>query len=524
MQRLGSLLIAFACGAVTALSMPPVHFWPGLFIGLGGFYALLARRPQHAGILAGWAYGIGYFLVGLYWIGNALLVPGNDFAWAWPLAVLGLPLGLGLFTALAVYVALRLTRFMKIDFAHWRGALCFALCMALAEWLRGHVLTGFPWNLFGYGWAGLLPMMQSVAVIGSYGLSLLTVAACALAGYYAIAFTRGHQRVAVLGVSGIAAFFLTIYGLGAWRLQENPTRLDPALSIRLVQPNIAQEDKWKSDKATANFDTTANLSTRGGFAPGKTHIIIWPETAVSEWIWGSENANRFFETAMQGLNPATNIYLVTGLLRREPDAANNKVRFFNSLATYRVLPGHVETLSMIDKAHLVPFGEYIPLSQWLPLTPITQFAGFESGTGPGVAIADGLPAFRGLICYEIIFPAEVADKTQTARWMVNVTNDGWYGDSPGPYQHLSQSVIRAIENGIPLVRAANTGISAIIDPYGRTIQRIEYGVANAADSPLPLPARNFSNSGLYRDLTFPILNILLFLVIFAYPSILRDRD
>lgn len=495
MKKLIRPLLIFLSGAAMALAMPPFGLWPLLFAGFSLFYALAAGQTGWRVFLSGWLFGFGYFLLGLLWIGNALLVPGNPFKWVWPLAIAGLPVLMALFTGAGCYAAARLAPLRS-----WAGFFSFVACIGLAEWLRGHVFTGFPWNLYGYGWARSLSMVQSVSVIGIYGLSALTVAWAALPGFlYAIRADRKAVSLSLLAL--ITTLNVTLLW-GMNRLESNPTALHDDIIVRIVQPNIAQEDKWSGDKTAENLHALLRESAAAKI-PGKTYALIWPETAVSDFLMQNESARGVIRDAVFGNDNGNKTYILSGVLRHVLRGEKEEPLYFNSLIAYN---SELTPLATFDKAHLVPFGEYIPFQHVIPLDPFVDFSGFTPGTGLQTQGVGPLPPYSALVCYEILFPHAVALRQPRPEWIVNVTNDGWYGDSPGPYQHLTKAIFRAVEEGLPVIRAANTGLSAAIDPYGRVLEKIPYGIAGYVDIALPRSRPEPTPYTRYGDL--PVLMIL----------------
>jgi len=449
-----------------------------LFVGFSIFYAQLAAAPKKkAAFLYGWLFGFGYFVSSLWWIANALLVPGNDFLWVWPLAVAGLPAGLAFFPALACVCINRCS-----DMRALPGFLFFVSLMALAEWLRGHIFTGFPWNLYAYGWSGWDGMIQNLAWGGPYMLTLLTVFWAALPGFlYRSEATTKHR--AVIASSAIV-IFAVCFLYGHFRLiTPDVQNNDTALQIKIVQPNILQEDKWNPEKAGENLHKLLSLSAATDTADADeediTTLIVWPETAITLDTLNHPVAHKMMAEMMAGHRQP--VYLATGLMRFEE--TQDKTTYFNSLA---LLDQDLNIASVYDKTHLVPFGEYIPFQKNLSFTPLAHFEGFATGPGPRTLQASGLPGFSPLICYEVIFPGAVISQTDPGpSFILNVTNDGWYGDSPGPRQHFMQARFRAIEEGLPVVRAANTGISGLIDSYGRPLLTIALGSQASENVTLP---------------------------------------
>lgn len=473
------LIVALLAGLIMVPAMPPYGLWPLLLAGFGLFYILLADERGLRAAALGWCFGFGYFGAGLTWIANALLVPGNDYAWVYPLAIAGLPALLAFFTAFAAWLA----RYKQPDAATIGGWLWFCAAIGIGEFLRGHVFTGYPWNMYGYAWAGFLPVAQVAALGGSYLLTLVTILWAAVPGYALLAPRAAALRVAVLA---FVSFGLVV-AAGAVRLDLNQTILREDIVVRAVQPNIAQEDKWNPRKAPENFGKHLLLSQPAKDEEGnKTTILIWPETAVPFYMMNDTSAQAMLRSVLADYDMP--VYLVTGLLRREAEAGAppEAEKYFNSLI---VLNREAEPLAVYDKARLVPFGEYIPFQKYVPFGPFVQFSGFEAGAGPATLGIQSLPPFTPLICYEVIFPGQITDRggKQRPEWLVNVTNDAWYGDSAGPRQHFAMAIFRAIEEGVPAVRSANTGISGVIDGTGRVLQKIPLFTENSQSVPLPKP-------------------------------------
>ncbi|MBU0800216.1 MAG: apolipoprotein N-acyltransferase [Alphaproteobacteria bacterium] len=486
------MLVALVAGAVMVPAMPPYGLWPLLLVGFTTFYVLLSTLSGWRAFAAGWAFGFGYFACGLYWIANALMVPGNDYAWVYPFAIAGLPAVLAIFTAVAAVLARRFA-----PAGTFAGFLIFCVAFGGMEWLRGHLFTGYPWNLYGYTWAALLPVAQLASLGGAYFLTLVTIIWAALPGYALLAAPRHAARALIVGVLS----FGLVIAFGFIRMDMHPTILRHDILVRAVQPNIAQEDKWNPRKAYENFDRHLVLSEPKAENRDKTTILIWPETAVPFYMMNDPSARVMLRTVMEGYEMP--VYLVTGLLRRDSmaGAADDDAKFYNSLV---VLNSEAENLAIYDKAHLVPFGEYIPFQKFMPFGPFVQFSGFVAGDGPRTLSVQALPPFSPLICYEVIFPGAATDRTSADRpqWLVNITNDAWYGDSMGPRQHFIMTVFRAIEQGVPVVRAANTGISGVVDPVGRVIHKASLFTENDANVPLPAPLDRPTLFSRYTDILF----------------------
>ena len=489
---------AFAAGAICVPAMPPACTWLLLGVGIPLLYILLSStRSAKTAFFDSWFFAFGYFCFSLMWIGNALLVEGNPFWWLWPLAVAGLPAALAVF-----YGVCGVMLHLLIKLKSWAGWVAFIAAIGFTEWIRGHIFTGFPWNLYGYAWNDSLTMAQSVALFGTYGLTLLTLAWAMVPALWWCGIGQKKSRAAVSG--GLALLALGLFLWGNARLAAHPVDLRSDVTLRVVQPNIPQKDKWSGAKAVDNLKQTMALSQPDDGNATAPTIIIWPETAITERLLLNPDVTNAVQGLLQSYKrPA---YLMTGILRSDVSPEGTE-RYYNSLATY---DRSMSRVSIYDKSHLVPFGEYIPYKKFIPLKPVVQFSGFEEGHGPETQAVDGLIKFAPLVCYEIIFPGAVVDpRDQKAELIVNVTNDGWYGDRAGPRQHLAMTRFRAIEEGIPVARSANTGISAVFDSFGRTVASIPLNEAKAINVALPQRIKTtlYGRSG---DLPFLIFVICMF--------------
>lgn len=462
--------IAGCLGLLAAVALPPIHALPLLIPAFTCLVWLLdGSRSTRSAFAVGWWFGFGHFVVGLYWIAEAFLVNAEHFAWMIPFAVFGLSAGLATFSGLATAVAYRTTapgiaRVLALG-AAWAGA----------EWLRGHVLTGFPWNLMGYVWTASDAMLQVTAVTGIYGLGLVTVVAAGMPATLAASSGAASGRRGAWATTVIAAVLAAVWSGGLMRLSTAEMQPVTGVRLRIVQPNITQSEKWDGDKRAEHFARLMRLSTM----PAKESVthVIWPETAIS---FAPNHSDARPDVLALAAPPGG--LVIAGALRvaRQDDG---EPKAWNSVVAIDVQGSIV---AQYDKFHLVPFGEYVPMRDILPLDPIA--AGpldFSAGQGPKTLTLPGLPAVSPLICYEAIFPGDVTDPGQRPQWLLNVTNDAWFGRSAGPYQHFAIARVRAVEEGLPLVRAANTGISAVVDPYGRIQDQIYLGQQGVLDAPLP---------------------------------------
>ena len=475
--------IAFVAGAASALAMPPTNAWPVLFVTFPILVWLAdgstAGRWSGAitAAVAGWCFGFGYFLAGLYWVGYAFLVDAKTFGWLLPVAVAGLPAYLALYTGLALAIA----RLIWV-----RGSeriLALAAAITAAEWLRGRLLSGFPWNTFGYALTEPLVLAQSVSLTGIWTLTFLCVAICASPAVIADdkADTRYPYRPLVFGLIVLAG----LAGYGAARLWLHPTEYVNGVRLRIMQPNLQQDEKFNYSAKADVMSRYLRLSDRVT-SPGSNGIrdvthLIWPEAAFPFFLTREPDAL----AQIAGLiRPST--VLITGAVRAASDANPRDQRAYNSI--YVVDPnGSIR--GIYDKVHLVPFGEYLPFQRVLERLGLMQLTkvigGFLSGDRRRPMDILGAPKMLPLVCYEAIFPGAAVPPGERPGWMVNVTNDGWFGISSGPYQHFQQARVLAIAEGLPLVRAANTGISAVVDPVGRIINSLPLGIEGVLDSRLP---------------------------------------
>lgn len=476
--------IALVAGALSSLAMAPFNAWPILFITFPVAVWLIDGagagkwRGVPAAAMAGWWFGFGYFVPGLYWIGNAFLVDADTFAWLLPAAVCGLPAYLALFTALGFGLARLL----------WdRGALrvvALATALTIAEWLRGHILTGFPWSAFGYALTEPLALAQSLSLIGIWGMTFIAVAVFAspavLADDVADTPRRWLGPAAALGVLIAMAVF------GGIRLQLTPTKLVDNVRLRIMQPNLQQDQRFNYAAKADVMQKYLTLSDRatGPNATGvrDVSLLIWPESAFPFFLAREPDAL----AQIADLLPKGTILLTGAVRPPEMPAGRRITRAYNSI--YSI--DHDGTLlSVYDKLHLVPFGEYLPYQDMMEKIGFVQLTkvqgGFLTGTARHNMELPNAPPLLPLICYEAIFPDEIDIRGPRPGWMLNLTNDGWFGNSTGPYQHLQQARMRAVEQGLPLVRAANTGVSAVIDPVGRIVGELGLGVEGVLDATLP---------------------------------------
>lgn len=510
-------LIAFLAGAAGALAMAPLFLLPGLVVTmvvavwlLDGAAQNLAADPGAApsrggwrmAFVDGWWLGFGYFVAGLWWLGAAFLVQAETFAWAMPLGVLVLPAGLALFTGFGFVVARAL----------WMpGAgriLALATALTLAEWLRGHLFTGFPWNDFGMGFGGILLLAQPASIFGLYGLTPLVIAICASPA----TLIDGTKRSWLTPVLGLLALML-ITGYGALRLNFGHVGHVAHVRLRLVQPDQPNDASFSAENSNKILSRYLKLSDEA-ISPGHSGLIdethvIWPESPFP-FILSRDAAalSRIGGTLPLGTT------LITGAARLGvASSRSGRHAVYNSMQVI----GHGGTiLDTYDKVHLVPFGEYLPFAALIAHLGLRQFAhsSFTPGHSHRMLHVPGLPPVAPLICYEAIFsgavtPAEFRSGEPRPGLLLNITDDSWFGQTPGPAQHLAQARLRAIEEGLPLVRDADSGISAVIDPYGRIISELPLGQQGVLDARLPmaLASTPFSRHPIWLSLTIWIISL-----------------
>jgi apolipoprotein N-acyltransferase len=478
-------LAACLAGALAVLGQAPYDFFAVGFVSFPVLVWLLdgATASPSAGWLrrlvpafaTGWWFGFGYFLAGLWWVGGALLVEADAFAWALPFAVLGLPAVLAFFFAFAAVLA----RILWSDGIGRIAAL--AAAFGAAEWLRTVLFTGFPWNPVGFLAMPVPVLMQSVSVVGTIGMNVLAVFVFAMP---ALVAAQRHRTAGALAAGLLIAAHA---GFGYWAMSRQAPAAAGQLAVRIVQPSIDQSEKWDASVRDRIFKTLLDLSAAPpASGAAQPDLIIWPETSVPFLLTDRPDA---LSAIAELLAPGQ--MLLAGVVREEggtPDA-----RYYNSVVA---INDAGEIIDAVDKVHLVPFGEYLPFQEQLEAFGIQKVVALplDFSAGPerhAIALPKGA---RGVpfICYEIIFPELVAADTLGANVVVSVTNDAWFGDTPGPYQHFRQAQIRAVENGIPVLRSANNGISGVIDARGRIVDALALNARASIDASIGLATQNRS--------------------------------
>jgi apolipoprotein N-acyltransferase len=475
--------LAFVLGALASLALPPIHAVPVLVASFSGLVLLMDRTYRFMSAVGlGWCFAFGYFVAGIYWVANALLAVPAAFGWLLPFAMAGAVGGLS--ALLAAFPALAVGVARMVWPAGPARLLVVAVSWTVFEWLRGWVLSGFPWNLVGYSWAFSDAMNQFAAISGIWGLSLVTVAVAGLPALLldrrGSASDRSPLARGPIGYVIGGLVLLAVIWAGGWlRVSDAADGVVPGVRLRLVQGNVDPARKGDANYGADVLALHLRLTTETPGYDEVTHAI-WAETANPFPLERFDDAR----IAIAAAAPA-NGALITGVLRTEPADGRLKA-IWNSMAAVDRAGRVVGTY---DKFHLVPFGEYVPLHRHLPF--ISKFTpgilDFSAGPGPRTLRLPGLPPVGPLICYEIIFPGQVVDRTDRPSWLLNITNDGWYGISTGPYQHFASARLRAVEEGLPVIRVANTGISGAIDAYGRVLNQTPLGEPSVVDVALPQP-------------------------------------
>jgi apolipoprotein N-acyltransferase len=474
------LLLVALFGAAAAASLPPYHFLAAGALGFSGFFwtAFSGELSPKRAFKDGLAFGFGYFLAGLYWIPVALTVDAERYFWLMPVAAIGIPLVLSFYIGGACALAAKLSLLAKGGF--FLRTLFFIAAWIGFEGLRGLPPASFPWNLVGYSLVSVPSLLQAASLggiwlLGALALALFLLPAAALAVIF--------SRVPLL--SGLALTALLAFPLfaasryGGERLEANGTAFHEGVKARIVQPNIPQTLKWEPEKRYEHLQLLAGLSKTDD---PELKYVVWPESAVPYMVaLRTGVASAMAEAAPKGGG------VIAGAVRGETNRNGEVTQVWNSLV---VVNGKGEIARHYDKSRLVPFGEYVPLKRLFPfVAKITDgLVDFSRGGGPVAMELPGFPSFSPLVCYEVIFPGSVLPKDgKRPELILNVTNDAWYGDTSGPYQHFAMAVVRAVEEGVPVVRAANNGISGVVDPLGRVLDKTDLGTRGILDVYLPKP-------------------------------------
>jgi apolipoprotein N-acyltransferase len=482
----GPAWLALAAGVATAFAHPPFGVLPGI-LGYGLLFAVVDQtdgdHPLRSAFWRAFLAGVAYFSIGCWWVAEAFLVDAAEQGWMAPFAVVLLAAGLALFWGLGglLYRALRPRDAML-------KALVFAGALSFLEWTRGHVLTGFPWNLPGETWRAGTPPSEVAALVGAYGLTWITLfAMAALAAPFAFGFRRSTWSLLTGGI----AVVIGLYAYGFWHLSRGDGP-PPGVTVRVVQPDVRQEAKYDAAKFQDIIGRYLRLTVQPTASGRRPDIVIWPEGATAiapvndflrPGVWT-------YEAVVAALRPGQTLLL--GTYRVDEQAV--KPTFYNSFYAVRREGDQLKVLGVYDKYRLVPFGEYMPAQKLMSAIGFQKLVhvgdeGFTPGPQPRPLLIPGLGLVQPLICYESLFPGFVREGGRLiggrAAWIVNVSNDAWFGQTSGPWQHLNLASYRAIEEGMPIVRATPTGVSAVINAEGRPLQTLGLGKFGVIDAGLP---------------------------------------
>ena len=505
------LLVALGFGALTAMSFAPLRAFPLLVVGLCGLALLLEgsigkERPLRSAFWTGSSFGMAYFSIGMAWLANAFLVQAEAFGWLIPIILPAFFFGLGLFFAFASMSHVWIRK--RLDLDGMAKVLPLVLALGVTEWLRGHILTGLPWNLFAQAVAGHTLLLQPMAAIGPYGYGLLLIL-IALAPAAAVLAPERAKRVAM----GAAALVVAIVGLGSIRLSLLPHETRSDAKVVIVQPSLSQRDKLDAQKRVEGLRRSLAMTAEAAFEVEGDHATyaVWPENNYP-FLGRIPDLS---DVLSEGL-PAQS-WVVSGSIRETEEGG-----YANTLHLFNPPEDGAQIVATYDKHRLVPFGETLPfygVLQALGLESLSPVGGggFQAGTGPTRLVAGPAP-FAPLICYEDVFPGTLYPKGERPDWLVVVTNDAWFGDAAGPLQHLDIARMRAVETGLPLARSANTGVSAMIDAEGRLLRTLplyEPGTITT-DLPVARPPTFYSRFG---DLIFAAtLAFIVLMVIRSTPQ------
>jgi len=462
----------FIIGIIAAFSQAPIESIIASILGFSGLFYGLYRNKKHINTFyAGLFFGFGYFIFGLHWIGNALLTDISQFALFLPFAYLGLPCALALFYAVPLWLYDKIIGLLyQRKISHIViNFIVFIISLGLSDLLRGYIFTGFPWNLPVYATISWPILMQPSYLLGIYFYNFIWLGIAASFSLYFFASLKKKKYLACIHYSIFS--LIAIYGYYHMNMHSAPAqKIDKNIIVRIIQPNILQKLKWSSQEASNNFSKLLLLSQKN-LVPNARYVFVWPETALPF------HPEHDFAAASKITDLLNNKHiLITGKMRFVAKKTLGGYDYYNSIFK---ISHNGRIKSVFDKVHLVPFGEYLPLRFILDKIGFSQInffkAGFSSGTSfKPFNLIDDIKA-SGLICYEAIFPQysrKIAE--YKTNMIINVTNDAWFGNSFGPYQHFVQTRFRAVENNIPIIRAANTGISGFIDPKGQIIKKLDF--------------------------------------------------
>ena len=491
---------AFLAGAISVFSFAPHYF---VICGIGAYslllWLLLNAKSRKELFGEAYSFGFAHFALGFSWIGNALLIEPEKFGFLYPIVIIASGAFFGLFFALPATL-------IPLGRKPWQKWLFFCAAVVVFEWIRSFIFTGFPWNLTGYSLAFSDEIIQVAACGGSYLLSLVALLIYSIGG---LVYYYKQKKIALICGAIVLISVVIVWVGGYWRLKNKDVK-ETDVVVRIVQPSIPQNIKWDRGTAEQIFQTYLEFSSIETNI--KPNLIVWGETA-SPFVLDEDNTH--LQQAVSIIPDGS--YLVSGMITYQ--RSGSWYQPYNSMV---VIDSKGEFLDYYHKSHLVPFGEYIPLREYLPdfIKPVANAIGtFGRGKGPKKIVLDNMPSFGGIICYEAIFPHEIVDENIRPDFLINLTNDGWYGNSAGPYQHWIATKMRAVEEGIAIIRAANNGISGMINAYGQDIKKLPLNYKGILDIKLDTP---LNKRTIYSQ--FGNRVILTFCLILVFLSVIKIKD
>ena len=496
---------SFLFGFIFVLCFPPFNFWPLLFPSLTFlFLRSYNSKSKKEAFFVGWFFGLSFFLFSSFWIFNSFLVRSGIFIYILPICLFLFSCLLALFFSLVTFLNYK----FKTNFI--LSIIFFSIFWTFSEILRGHLFTGFPWNLLAHSFSNYDFLIQICSVFGVYGLSFFIIYSVVSLTLVFLNFKK-EKNFFLLFSSLIIIFFISLFGIN--RLNNSDLTQHSSKIYRVVQPNINQKDKLNPSKFEENYKKLIELSFKnkmGALNISENLVIFWPETAIFD-ISHIKNYP-IFEILNKNLKE--NEYLVTGIFKSEDEDT-----YFNSVA---IVDKKLSVNYVYDKVHLVPFGEYIPFNDFFNILGINFFGLKKGSKNQKIIEYKNIPKFKALICYESIFPGKFINNKNSEVFLVNFTNDAWFGSTIGPFQHFANSKFRAVEEGKHLIRVANTGISASIDPYGRVLNKLFLNTSNYFDTKVFVIKDNKNNriKTIYSDYKNNLIIILL-IILFFLLSVLK---
>ncbi|MCE2686966.1 MAG: apolipoprotein N-acyltransferase [Rickettsiales bacterium] len=516
------LFLAFLIGLISAISFAPIDFFPTIIISVASLFLLINNSNSNIkSFKIGFFYGFGYFLSGIYWVSISLLVDPLKFGWLIPFALIIIPsilaINFALMTLFYNIIINKIKRFSTKKPPLYYKYLIFSILWLLCELIRFYIIGRFPWQMLGYSLISSENFSQIASIFGTFGLScsVLLISSLPLL-ILSLQFKNNTIKIALNHKENITAsiiaitIIITSFIYGVFH-KKSIVEIDYNQQIRLVQGNIKQTNKWIEDEKMKNLIKHIRISQED--QNPNLSAIIWPETAIPFPIYPNSEIIEFLAPIIPEKGS-----LISGAVRISLDQNNEIKELWNSI----IAINKKLNLSTYDKHHLVPFGEFVPFQKFIPF--IQKLTGgmmdFSSGRDNKIINLENNISFRPLICYEIIFFNDILDNFKPS-FIAHLTNDSWFGNSSGPYQHLAIARIRAIENGIMVARVANTGISAIIDPFGKIINKINLNEEGKIDSPI-IKAKFLTLYQKYQHL--PFLIFILSLLIIATIIVFRDKN